>query len=139
MLLWEAPGKAWCIGAFARQTPLHSAASEGHSETCAVLIGKHAKIDEKPTTGCGMECVDAFEEAPGEAWCFWCRVTPLHSAAFKGHSETCAVLIDKHAKINEKDTNRCGMECVDAFEGGPRRGMVHWCFCQADASAFGSF
>ena len=63
-------------------TPLHNAASNGHTSTCQLLIDNKADID-------------ASDEYNNK--------TPIHRAAIKGHTSTCQLLIDHQANINACD------------------------------------
>lgn len=58
----------WAFG-----TPLHAAATEGHTETCALLMEHGANVAAKDSGG----------------------YTPLYWAALKGHAET-ADLLHRH-------------------------------------------
>jgi len=60
------------------QTPLHKAASGGHTDVCTILINNGAFVDAQ----------DGF------------NYTPLHLAASKGKTNTCKALIAKGADVN---------------------------------------
>ena len=65
------------------ETPLHSAAFEGHKEIAELLIAKGADVNAKKKDKIGL--------------------TPLHIAAVAGHKEVAELLIAKGADINTKN------------------------------------
>ena len=64
-------------------TPLHNAASNGHTELCKVLIEHGADVMKEDNDG----------------------NTPLHNAASKGHTELCKVLIEHGADVMKEDND----------------------------------
>ena len=65
-------------------SPLHAAATGGHTETVQALIAN---------TGVEVNATNKYVH------------TPLHTAAFHGHTKTVQVLIDAKADIHAKDKN----------------------------------
>jgi len=68
-----------------QQTPLHIAARAGHLSCVAMLLGKHG----------------AYKLAPAEVNAADYRgATPLHAAAFRGHSQICGKLLAAGARLD---------------------------------------
>ncbi|WP_265017735.1 MULTISPECIES: ankyrin repeat domain-containing protein [unclassified Wolbachia] len=65
------------------QTPLHSAARNGHKDVVEALLEKGANIHEKDNNG----------------------YTPLHLAAYSGHKDVVEALLKKGANVDEKQDN----------------------------------
>merc|ERR1712086_1157312 len=67
-----------------QETPLHSAAQNGHSESVQLLLTAKGNIHAE----------NEYKE------------TPLHSAAQNGHSESVRLLLTAKSNVNAVDTNR---------------------------------
>jgi ankyrin repeat protein len=94
-----------------RMTPLQFAASQGYKDILELLVAKGARMDIYAASAIGdIERVKTFLtsnpdliNAPQE----WDKgYTPLHWAAYCGHTELVKVLIDKGANVNSAE---CGV------------------------------
>jgi len=68
-----------------QKTPLHHAARDGHLSCVAMLLGKHGSYKLTP---------DEVNSANVDGW------TPLHAAAFYGHSQICGKLLAAGARLD---------------------------------------
>jgi ankyrin repeat protein len=77
----------------AGRTALYWAAYHGHRRIVRLLVASGADVNAPDCTGCAVSACGESAECAGRAPAAVCRYTPLHGAAFNGHSEIVAELL----------------------------------------------
>ncbi len=118
-----------------RDTALHLASCNGHTESVKALLEKGAAVNAEGKDKCAFACLLYWTDVgclcrqrPCGRFGLWvsvsapCRWTALHYASGSGHTESVKALLEKGADVNAENTAKCAFSCVLYWMGdGCRR------------------
>jgi hypothetical protein len=109
------------VSAPCRDTALHYASYNGHTESVRALLEKGAAVNAENNTKCAFGDGCRRRQRPCGRFGLWvsvsapCRDTALHDASCNGHTESVRALLEKGADVNAENNTKC------AFGDGCRR------------------
>ncbi len=124
------------VSAACRDTALHDASCNGHTESVKALLEKGAAVNAENKDKCAFACllywmcVDCTcRQRPCGRFGSWvsmsapCRDTALHLASHNGHTESVKALLEKGADVTAEDNAKCAFACLLYLmgDGCPRR------------------
>jgi ankyrin repeat protein len=96
------------VSAPCRNTALHGASSNGHTESVKALLEKGADVNAENHFNRGF--LLPVSEGPWlEILSAPCRHTALHLASRNGHTESVKALLEKGAAVNAENKDRCAV------------------------------
>jgi hypothetical protein len=116
-------GSWWSVSAVCRDTALHLASCNGHTESVKALLEKGADVKAEDNLKCafccclyrrGEGCTRRQRCAPFGSWLSVsapCRYTALHFASENGHTESVKVLLGKGADVKAGTYLKCAFCC----------------------------
>jgi hypothetical protein len=104
----------WSVSAPCRETALHGASSNGHTESVKALLEKGADVNAANNFNRGFlfpvsegPCMQWLVRDVMESMSAPCRDTALHLASRNGHTESVKALLETGATVNAENKDRC--------------------------------
>jgi hypothetical protein len=118
------------VSAACRDTALHDASSNGHTESVKALLEKGAAVNAENKDKCAFACLLYWmcddctcRQRPCGRLGSWvsssapCRDTALHLASHNGDTESVKALLEKGAAVNAENRSKCAFSCVLELDG----------------------
>jgi hypothetical protein len=118
------------VSAPCRNTALHLASSDGHTESVKALLEKGADVNAENINRCAFARLLYLmgdgcrrRQRPCGRLGSWvsmsapCRKTALHDASCNGHTESVKALLEKGAAVNAEDNSKCAFLCLPVLDG----------------------